>query len=656
MNHGNRIQQWLSIKRLDVTLAKIGVVVCLLLLGLRLLTTQVLLVIIPTAAGAACVLYLGVQRQRSMGFVFPTLPRGVIGYLPSVVFFGLAGLVLLTYLAGRRTPPIYLLTGLIGSLIFVQTLLITDDDLAAGLVLSQIVTAALVVRFSALLVTPGVIGVDIWTHVPVFIAGIVEAESLSAIADSKYIMAPLYHTLGAVGAILFGSARMGVYLTTGLLMPLSVLFVYATGRLLLPVRWALTATALYAFADHFIDWGIHVIPTSLGLVFFLGALYCVTRLFYTTEPWALGFLIVFSLATVFTHQVSTAIVLVLLGTASAAAVLLTRLGWQRRGDATLRVLGIVGTFVSTLVVTIVSWMYTPWYADDPFLWQMLDTLQGTLFGEAGFLNLAGGGGDGNGAVVAAESGGLVAEAVPFIEWFGFALLLLAAVVGGLAMLRTDEPPEVTVTYIFASATMFVVIFGFSLFGIRDILPGRWLGFMYALFAIMGALGLYYLAENASRRVILVVFIIIALGYPTTMVVAEKATMDSPAFESEYPRVSFTDSEIAAVETIRDVYPPNADRRVFTDHPYQSVFGRYGGYPSRVVELDESGLTIPNPVVTRDYQTQGATLFYEAGEPQRSISSRTVSPERVCAPQRNQVYSNGDVRMCTSPATTAGGGS
>ncbi len=651
MNHQNAIQRWLSLERPDITLAKVGVVVCLLLLGLRLLTSQILLVIIPTAVGAACVLYLGIQSRRSMAFTFPTLPRGVIGYLPSLVFFALAGLVLATYLVGRRTPPIYVLTGVIGSLILVQTLLITDDDLSPGLVLVQIVTAAIVVRFSALLVTPGVIGVDIWTHVPVFVAGIVEAESLSAISDSKYIMAPLYHTIGAIGALFFGSARMGVYLTIGVLMPLSVLLVYATGRLLLPARWALTATALYAFADHFIDWGIHVIPTSLGLVFFLGALYCVTRLFYTTEPWALGFLVVFSFAAVFTHQISTAIVLVLLGVASAAAVSTARFGRRRREGTTLRTLGIVGTFVTTLAVTIVSWMYTPWYAEDPFLWQMLTTLEGTLFGEAGFLNLAGGGSNGGGA---AGSTGIVAEVVPFIEWFGFALLLLTAVIGGLAMLRMEDPPEITITYVLGAAAMFVIVFGFSLFGIRDILPGRWMGFMYALLAVMGAFGLYYLSEHASRRVILVVFLVIALGYPTTMVVAEKATMDSPAFESEYPRVSFTDSEIAAVETIRDVYPPHADRRVFTDHPYQAVFGRYGGYPSRVVEVDESGLTTPNPVVTREYQTRGATLFYEAGEPRRSLSSYTVSPERVCTPQRNQVYTNGDVRMCSSTAVTGGG--
>jgi len=171
------------------------------------------------------------------------------------------------WVAGGRTPVSYLLIGAIGTTILAQSLLVEETDLSPSLVVAQLLVSAVVIRLSALFVTPGFVGVDIWTHIPDFVAGIAETGSLSAMADSKYIMAPFYHTIGAIGTLIFGSARMGVYLSIGLLVPLSALLVYATATQLLGVRWALVATTLFAFAGQFIRWGIHLIPTSLGVVF-----------------------------------------------------------------------------------------------------------------------------------------------------------------------------------------------------------------------------------------------------------------------------------------------------------------------------------------------------------------------------------------------------
>ena len=654
MSYQSKLQQWLSVEHIDTTLAKIGVVVCVLLLSLRLLSEQVLLIVIPTAVGVACILYLGVQTRGEPAVESPTATyysekyRWIRGYLPSVVFLALAVIVLLTSAAGGRTVSVHLLTGAIGVLILVQILGLDDEGFTPGIILGQIIVAAIVIRLSTLFFTPGLIGVDIWTHIPTFIDGIVEEESLAAISESKYIMAPFYHSIGAISALVFGSARTGIYLSVGLLMPLSTLFVYATGKLLVPTRWALLASALYAFADQFIQWGIHVIPTSLGLVFFLGVLYCVTKLHYTDDLWVIGLLFVFSLSTVFTHQVSTAIVLVFLGIGSFAAIS-TRLFGRADDKSPVRSsIGLVSTFVAALSITIVSWLNTPWFGDLPFLWQMIESLEDTLASEAGFLNLAGGsgGGNGGGSGATAESAGLFTELLPFIEWFGFAVLFSTTIVGGLAMLGKKDSIDLVLTYIFTAATMFVIVFGFSLFGVRNILPGRWMGFMYALFSIIGAVGIYYISQNASRRLILVLFIVIAMGYPMTMAVTEKATVDKPVFEDEHPRFSYTESEITAVETIRTIYSPEVDRRVISDHPYQSLLGRYGGYSSSAAEFDENGVAENDPMIYRDYQTQGGAIFYATGEPPYRIPSRAVDAERVCSPLRNHVYASDAVKMCS----------
>lgn len=654
MSQQNAFRQWLVLDRLDVAIARLGVFVCLLLLGLRLLTSQVLLVIIPVATGAGCLLYLGVYRRKELISEYPTLPSRAIRYLPAGVFAGLAGLVVLLRITGTRTLPVYLLTGAIGSAILGQALFAPDDELAPGLVLTQVLVAAVVIRFTVLFATPGFIGVDIWTHVPDFIGGIVEAGSLSAIAESKYSMAPFYHAIGAAGTLVFGSARAGTYLTVGLLVPLSALFVYAAGSLVVPVRWALLATALYAFADQFIRWGLHVIPTSLGVVFFLGALYALTALFVTDDARAGILLAGFSLATVFTHQVSTAVVLVLLGAGSVSVLVARLLGGTTNEMSARTAAAVVGTFLVTLVTTVVSWLYTPWYAEDPFLWQILDTLTAVVLSDAGFLNLAGGGSGEAQVGGVTEAAGPLAGLIPYVEWFGFAVLLGAVVVGGLAMLRSDLPTEVTFTYLASAAAMFVIVFGFSLFGVRTIMPGRWIAFMYAPFVVIAAVGLYYLSQHASRRVILVVLVIVALGYPATMVMAEKATLDSPAFDDEYPRFSYTESEIAAVESIAAVYPPDADgTTIESDHPYHTLLERYGGYRGDRVSVTESGAGSSEPFVFREYQTSGSATFEDTSEPPETFRSRTLAAD-LCA-DRNHVYTNGDVTLCTTDAAGAEAG-
>jgi hypothetical protein len=309
---------------------------------------------------------------------------------------------------------------------------------------------------------------------------------------------------------------------------------------------------------------------------------------------------------------------------------------------------LVGAFVVNLVVTLVAWMNTPWSAGSVFLWRMLEIVQLTVTESAGFLNLASEGG----ASAAGGSPSLLAQLVPYIEWFGFSLLLLATVIGGLVMLRRDEPTDLALTYLLSAGVMFVVVFGLSLFGIRSLLPGRWYAFMYAPMAIIGAVGLYYVSRNASRAMILSVFVLLAFGYPTTMVVAEKATIDSPAFDDQYPRFSYIETEIAAVETVSTIRPPATEEVIRTDHPYRTVYRRYGGYTGRIAEIEDGAPADSSATAYREYQSTGPTVLYEGSDPPVSRPSNIYSSSAVvCPPTRNHVYGNDDVTLCTSSSVT-----
>jgi len=644
--------------RIDVPLAKLVILVSVLLLALSFFASQAFLLVIPLAAGAGGLLYLRYHHERGSdplswgGHVSsPTLPPGVAGYLPSVVMVGLAALVLSLHQVGSRTDPIYLLTGGIGVAIFAQILFVDEDRLSTGLVLAQILVAAVVIRLTALYATPGFVGIDIWTHVPIFVDGIAREGSLAPLAGDKYVMAPFYHVIGAVGTLVLGGPRHGVYLTLGLLVPLSALFVYASGRLVFPERWALLATAFFAFSDQFIRWGMHIIPTSLGLVFFLAALYAITRLFSAdAERWVVGLLLVTSLAVVFTHQVSTVIVLTLLGIAAAVAVVTTLTGFGTASSSGARTaVALASVFVVTLTTTLVSWSITP-FTSGTFLREELAEIRTAFAEDAGFLNLVSEEAGAGTMIGGSGQSGVLAELIPYVELFGFALLLLSAVIGVLYMLHREGEPGLGATHVLTGAILFVLVFGLSLFGMRVLLPGRWIAFLYVSMAILGAGGLYHLSRTGSRRVVLAVFVLVALGYPTTMVVAEKATLDSPAFEDQHSRFAFTEPEIAAVGAISEGDPPVDEQTVATDHPYVSLFRRTGGYgyDASILELGPDGPEGVDGAVYRAYQSTGPVTLYGSESVPEFEPSGTVEAN-VCPRDWNKGYANDDVTYCT-PAT------
>lgn len=629
----------------DITIAKLGLIVCLLLLSLRLVAQQALFVVIPGAGASACALYLVTRRREAQSTELTSRGGRLVGYAPGLVFLGLAALVATIRLTGGRSLSTHILTGAIGTCLLAQLALAGRQHIDTRLVLLQLGVAALVIRFSALFATPGYIGVDIWTHIPVFVGGIVEAGSLAPIADTKYVMAPIYHLNGAVAALVFGSPRAGTFLALGTVVALSFLFIYTASRLLVPARWALFAGTLFVFSDQVFRWSVHIIPTSLGLVYFLAMLYCLTKLYYETDIRLLWLVLVTTLAVVFTHQVSTAIVLLVLAVATVVSI-----GTALRRSSTvptdhrIRALGLSGVLVTSVGITLVSWANTPFSGDFVFLWRMLDVLSETVTSDAGFLALSDGGGAG-GSV--STSGGSVLA--PIVEWFGFGVLLAVTVIGAIVLTRRVESAELKHTYAISVAVIFFAVFGLSLFGIRTLLPGRWIAFMYAPMVVLGAIGLQYVSRNASPRVLMAVVLVVAAGYPVAMMSAEKATLDAPTFDEENPRFAYTEAEIGAVATISEYRSPAVDEAIGTDHPYRTLYGRTGGFATPDLVVEDGQAVQPSTTVARDYQVSGPTTVYAAGDPPVPAQSNELLSGSLCTTEQNQLYTNEDVALCV-PAT------
>jgi hypothetical protein len=663
---------WLPETRFDVAVAAVGLVVAVGLLPLAILTSSVYVRTVPVVLGAACGIYLfSVHRDDDAERRQPTVDASGVA-AAELTAIALIAIVTWAALAGTRTLGILLASGAAGAFVLLQTVFLADDALDERLVLAQILAHAFVVRFTGLFTTPGFVGVDSWEHVTQYAAAVQAADSLAPLAGAKYFFAPVHHLVTVVGSDLLGvPLRLSLYLVVGSVVALSVLLVYGTARYFVDARWALVATGAFATTDQAIRWGMHVIPTSLGLVFFLAVVFGVTRLLHAQTGYADWALLTGSIVAVtLTHQVSAFVSLVFVGSAVVAQLIVGRVGWAspaglagsmgldaESGDpitdgasrTTPGVVGLHRAFGFHLLFTGAVWAVTPW-GGEPFLTRMVGIVALTIRTSAGFLNLAGSeaaGGGGAAATVGTETASeLMIRVATYVDAIGFLVLLFAAVLGGLALVRRHRSPQAAHTLVVAIGAMLFFSLGLPLFGIRTFLPGRWFAFAYALMAVVGAVGLRHLGTAFSARAAAAVLVVLLLVFPFAMVAGQKATLDDPTFDDQWSQYAYSESEIAAMGTIGETTPDSAGA-VFTDHPWRTAFKSSGAYFSDTINLTRVDGTDPpyDRVVYRDYQSTGAPKFTTTGG---AVVTRRVTHDQICPVASNRVYENQNAELCTRP--------
>lgn len=656
-----RLYQKLFPLQLDLIAAVAGLLFALLLFPLRFFASQIYIKTIPLVLGLACLLYLVASYgETTSSNRLPTLSVGIQRTLPVLVFGCLSLLVVLSVYFGGRSPLFYDVAGITGTLLFGQILFASDQRFNPGRVLIQIVLLAAVVRLSAVYANPGLIGIDIWTHITRLAQDIQTSGSLEAISGNKHFTSPLYHLL-VVGTSLLAAVplREALYLSLGLAMPISIVAVYMSANLLVEQRWAVLACLLFSLGDYVIEWGIHLIPTSMGLMLFLGVLYLSLRVMRTDYGLKeFGLLVLFSVGILLTHQVSSFIMLVLLGS-GVVAYLLVQLNVFHVSKSNSDVFGarspmnLLGLVAFDAGLALVLWSFTP-YNGSTFLVTVLSYLQETLTSSAGVLNLAGpdSGASSGGAATAGPS--LIETVATYVSATGFLFLLFGTFVGSLYVLHRRRAHQSVFTLVISAAVMLVFVLGLPMFGIRNFIPQRWFAFLYAPLVVLTVIGLRYFSFQLNRYAIVGILVVFAVVFPGVMIISSNGTIDSPAFEDQQASLAYSQAEIDAVDTIgRMTGSPEGDnirpdQVLFTDHPYQTLFFRTGAYPADTATINDSEPVTHDIVVYRQEQTRAATYFINS---QGVGEIRNIHPNRLCRPSRAVVYTNDEVSMCvSSPAT------
>lgn len=642
--------------RLDLLAALAGLLLAILLLPLRLFASQIFIETIPLILGGACAIYLYSEYRGGHVVGLPALPSSLTFSLPSGVLVGLAAMVLLVARQGTRSRLFFVMAAIVGTLLLLQIGLADEHDFHPPLLLAQILCFALVFRFSALYVTPGYIGVDIWTHMTTLAAPIYDAGSLGAISHDKHFASPFYHLLTVTAAMLYDvSLRGGLYLSLGVVVPVSLLLVYATTKLIVSERWAVLAAALFALGDYVAHWGIHLIPTSLGLVYFLAVLYLLVRIMrieFARRDFA--FLVLLSVAVILTHQLTTLIMLTLLGAGLVAqfAFKYGPFGFHQLDPNVFRAyrpVNMVGLVVFNFGLTIFMWSLTP-FRQDTFLATVLAWFHETLVDGAGFLNLARPGDSAGGEEAAAAAPTLLDQIVRHVDVIGFLILLGLTFAGCLYIVHRDRTQQSVFTLLLTAAIMLIFVLGLPMLGIRNFVPTRWYAFLYAPLVILGVIGLRHVATRLGPGPIVVGVLIIALVYPAGMVLASPSNADNPVFPDHHERLAYDESELAAVATIEEMTGgPSAgeirpDQVVYTDHPYHTVIRRTGAHYAEPATLVADESMDHQVTIYRSAQSTDATFFRDS---QGIGQLHDIDRERICRPEQARTYTNGDVTMCTT---------
>lgn len=642
-----------SERRLSTLIAFVGLLVAFLLGPLNAIVSHVLIRTLPFALGFGCAIWLmapDLSVEDTDDWNFWLLSTSTATFLFAVLNLAIASLVAVAIYNYGRSIEFYLVASFCGSLLLFLIIFSKPEDIYPPLVLAQIIVFAFILRFSALFFTPGWIGVDIWIHMSEYVANIVSTASMSPLADSKYGFAPIYHLTAAGTTILTGATpRYGLYFSVGLAMVFSLVFVYTLVVRISGVRWALFTAAMFSFSDFVIVWSLHLIPTSLGLLFFLAcATLLISAMSGAIEPDSrVSFLLmIFITAVVFTNQVAAFITLIFLLSGVLAQYFLPS-KWIATADDPEglkqgRVINVIGYAVYALGLITINWSMTSWYGQS-FLRSALELL---------ISSIQGGGVESRTGVVPEQDYGLFSPAtvIPYIDYAGLILLMFGVTIAGLYVIDRWNYLQSHITLLVSGVIMLVFALVPPLFGLRTFLPGRWFAFLYLPFVALTAVALSTIRIQLSSTPFIVIALVFVLIFPGSMIMTSNATLDNPIFENHVPRYAHTGPEMDAMEFTEQSF---GDEVVWTDAQFVNNAESYTGDDKyRALYVSEQGEVRVEGEGThwrlyRDYQTNGTPLWnrLEAG----GQHQRQVPPSAVCGNESGHIaYSNEDVTVCQVP--------
>ena len=500
----------------------------------------------------------------------------VLGAIPQLYLMG----------GGERTPLVLASTFLLYGV--VATGILLDIDATLGGVL--IVIAGIVQRTTGYYSSSLYVGQDIYGHVR-RTSGIMSSGQLSGIGPTKYFYSPFYHILVGWSSLLMGgSLKNTIFLVISTAVTvIPIIVIYFIGRESIGSRAGLMASLLYCAGDFSVGWGIHLIPTSLGVVFFSIALLAAMKYEGILGRGAPDrYLFLFTLFLLFvglTHQLSLFVTFFIVVSTYTARSLY-------ESEISRSIFNIILTSGVVVYVNFVITRFGGPSGESSFFDFVLGNLVGSIVETETTTRLKSPLPD-DPSISAVGSEGL-----GLVHVLGSGLLLLFGITGAMIWLERDRnvtgSNEAFVLGGAAGIPLIVTLAG-PIFSIRNILPFRWFVFIYVPLSLLagygvisGIGGIVGRFERGHITLVVVVVILLLTPYFTLMGGNFIAAKDGALFD-ESPGAE----RLSTTETERALYTHVADH----------------GADSKVIRSD---VRARSPL--RHLGAQSRTLYIRYGEP------------------------------------------
>jgi hypothetical protein len=506
------------------------------------------------AALAGAILSFAFVSRRSEGIGDQRQPMPRVAKACAAVVVALLAVCLALGRSAEVPPQAYFTLAAIAAGLIAVQVSVAPLPQHRALILVEVVLLALLLRAVLLFAFPSMYGTDTWIHAGTtddwYEAGRLLREG--AHGNSTYYSYPVTY-LHTISVRLASSAdvRLSMFFAISLPLALAALTAYCIGHMLAGERAGLLAALSTSFNQFLVVWGAFTIPTVIGIVLFGLLMLQVAKPRHGAVRWLVVLLL--ACALVWTHTISAFVAAIALVTFAAAVIAGAKMGASDSAVASHGPLMAAAFFVTLMLA---RWLYA-YYPDQLFFERVLEPFWHAL-------------------QVDATLTGTPFEPAPSI-WNRISFLMIIALAswGGALWLQPSNRTRYRLAWLAAAAVIAVVMFGFTFIGIKNLIPQRWLAFIFFMTTPVIGAALISVVHRTSSLTRGAILLSIAVGvWAWFSVNTNFVNLGTPFYETNV-RYPYTASEQAAVHHGLAVHAGTIvmDRTLYGDYPHYVAPGR-----------------------------------------------------------------------------------
>ena len=401
----------------------------------------------------------------------------------------------------------------------------------------KIFLISFILRFSAFFISPYPIGSDPWEHAEIINDFSLYGTSYLHQIHPYYSNYPLMHIFASITGILGNFAIKESMFVIGTILVLSTIFVYLIVKNITNnANLALFSMLLINFSDFHIQWSVQVIAMTFGIALYtIGIYLLITQKDKHAIIYKL-FLILFIFLIIWTHTVSSLILMVSLISLYTGSFIYKLIYSDTNISAKLT---ISITLCLLFAVTLIYHWMDPNY---PFFESITKGLINSLSSEAKFL----------GRSTTLNIGDSWAS---ILNILGFLTLIFFGIIGSLYSLSTKYANKTKFSLIFMLIVLFFIFFAFPVMGMRNIVPYRWPAFIYTTFVLFTGIGIFNFVSTGRNKHYNIIFVFVLLStFSFFMITNSMVNPDSPIYGKDLnQRMIWTESEMILFTNINNSY-------------------------------------------------------------------------------------------------------